>query len=56
LHSSARGADQPPAQADFLLADFSTLKVEMIRSSETSVQTEFTQRQIPEDGILRKQI
>jgi hypothetical protein len=35
------------------LADFSTLKVEAIRSSETSVQsTRSTQRHIPEDDIL----
>jgi hypothetical protein len=31
---------------------FSTLKVEAIRSSETSVHTRCTRRHIPEDGIL----
>jgi hypothetical protein len=34
------------------LADFSTLKMEAIRSSETSVYTRSTRRHIPEDGIL----
>jgi hypothetical protein len=34
------------------LADFSTLKVEATRSSETSVHTRSTRRHIPEDGIL----
>jgi hypothetical protein len=33
-------------------ADFSTLKMKAIRSSETSVHTRFTRRHIPEDGIL----
>jgi transposase len=36
----------------FLLADFSNLKMEVIRSSETSVHTRSTRSQIPEDGIL----
>jgi hypothetical protein len=43
---------QPPVQAGSSLADFSTLKMEMIRSSETSVYTESTRRHIPEDGII----
>jgi hypothetical protein len=43
---------QPPAQAGSLLADFSTLKMEAIRPSETSVHTRSTRRHIPEDGIL----
>jgi hypothetical protein len=34
------------------LADFFTLKMEAIRSSETSVHTRSTRRHIPEDGIL----
>jgi hypothetical protein len=35
------------------LADFSTLKMEAIRSPETSVQfTRSTRRHFPEDGIL----
>jgi hypothetical protein len=34
------------------LADFSTLKMEAIHSSETSVQTRSTRRHIPEDGNL----
>jgi hypothetical protein len=36
----------------WFLADFSTLKMEAIRSSETSVHTRSTLRYIPEDGIL----
>jgi hypothetical protein len=43
---------QPPAHAGSSLADFSTLKMEAIRSSETSVDTRSTRRHIPEDGIL----
>jgi hypothetical protein len=43
---------QPPAQAGYSLADFSTLNMEAIRSSETSVHTGSTRRNIPEDGIL----
>jgi hypothetical protein len=31
----------------------STLKMEAIRSSETSIRTRSTRRHIPEDGILR---
>jgi hypothetical protein len=44
---------QPPAQADSSLADFSTLKMEAINSSGTSVHTRSTRRHIPEDGILQ---
>jgi hypothetical protein len=43
---------QLPAQAESSLADFSTPKMEAIRSSETSVHTRSTGRHIPEDGIL----
>jgi hypothetical protein len=43
---------QPPAHAGFSLADFSTLKMEAILSSETLVHTRCTRRHIPEDGIL----
>jgi hypothetical protein len=40
-------------QREQVAADFSTLKMEAIRSSETSVQfTRSTRRHIPEDGIL----
>jgi hypothetical protein len=43
-----------PAHVGSSLADFSTLKMEAIRSSETSVHfTGSTRRHIPEDGILR---
>jgi hypothetical protein len=44
---------QPPAHAGSSLADFSTLKIEALRSSETSVHTRSTRRHIPEDGILQ---
>jgi hypothetical protein len=43
---------QLPAHAGTSLADISALKMEAIRSSETSVHTRFTQRHIPEDRIL----
>jgi hypothetical protein len=42
----------PPAHAGFSLADFSTLKMKAIRSSETSVHTRSTRRYIPENGTL----
>jgi hypothetical protein len=45
---------QPPAHAgSSLAAGSSTLKMEAIHSSETSVQTRSTRLHIPEDGILR---
>jgi hypothetical protein len=43
---------QKPAHAGSSLADFSTLKMEAIRSSETLVHTRSTRSHIPEDGIL----
>jgi hypothetical protein len=43
---------QPPAHDGSSLADFSTLKMEVICSSATSVYTRSTRRHIPEDGIL----
>jgi hypothetical protein len=43
---------QPPAHVGSLLMDFYTLKMEMIRSSEKSVNTIPTWRHIPQDGIL----
>jgi hypothetical protein len=46
------GAVQPPAHAGSSHADFSTLKMEAIRPSETSAHTRSTWRHIPEDGIL----
>jgi hypothetical protein len=45
---------QPPAQAGSSRADFSTLKMEAICSSETLVHTRYTRRHIPEDGILQE--
>jgi hypothetical protein len=44
---------QPPAHADSSLADLFTLKIEAIRSSETSVHMRSTRRHIPEDGMLQ---
>jgi hypothetical protein len=43
---------QPPAHAGSSLADFSTLKMEAIRSSETSVHTISTRRHIPLNRLL----
>jgi hypothetical protein len=43
---------QPPARPGPSLEDFSTLKVEKVRSSETSVHTRSTRHHNPEDGIL----
>jgi hypothetical protein len=43
---------QPSAQDGSSFVDFSTLKMESIRSSETSVHTRATRRHIPEDDIL----
>jgi hypothetical protein len=44
---------QPPTHAGSSLADFSTLKMEAIRSSETSVHIRSTWHHISEDGILQ---
>jgi hypothetical protein len=41
-----------PAHAGSSLADFSTLKMEAISSSELSVHTRSIRCHIPEDGIL----
>jgi hypothetical protein len=43
---------QPHAHAGSSLTDFSTMKMEAIFSSETSVQTISTRPHIPEDHIL----
>jgi hypothetical protein len=43
---------QSRLHASSSLADFFTLKMELIRSSETLVYTISTRRHIPEDGIL----
>jgi hypothetical protein len=45
---------QPPAHAGSPLADTSTLKMEAIRSSETSVNARSTQHHFPEDDILQR--
>jgi hypothetical protein len=44
---------QPPAHTGSSLADFSTLNMETICSSETSVHTRSTRRHIPDDGVLK---
>jgi hypothetical protein len=43
---------QPPAHTGSSFVEFSTLKMEVTRSSETSVHTISTERYIPEGGIL----
>jgi hypothetical protein len=43
---------QPPVHASSSLADFSTLKMEAIGSSESSVHTRSTRRHFQEDGIF----
>jgi hypothetical protein len=43
---------QAPVHAGSSLADFSTLKMDAIHSSETSVHTKFTRPHTPEDGII----
>jgi hypothetical protein len=47
---------QPPAHAGSSLVDFSTLKMEAIRYSETSVHTISTRRHIPEYGNLQDRV
>jgi hypothetical protein len=54
LKSEKSKHKQPPAHAGSPLADFSTLKMVAIRSSETSVNARSTQRHIPEDDILHR--
>jgi hypothetical protein len=52
-------ASEEPAWASgcsLQLADFSTLKMEAIRSSETSVHTRSTWRHIPENGVLHRNV
>jgi hypothetical protein len=51
--ASSLGVKWWGCEADSLLADFYTLKLEAILSSETSVYTISTWRHIPEDGILQ---
>jgi hypothetical protein len=43
---------QPPSDVGSPFADFSTLNIEAICSSETSVNARSTQRHIPEDDML----
>jgi hypothetical protein len=47
---------QPSGHAGSWLADFSTLKIEAIHSSETSVHTRCTRRHIQEDDILHSDL
>jgi hypothetical protein len=49
---AVRTCFETKSNVQMLLADFSTLKMEAIRSSETSVHTRSTRHHIPEDGIL----
>jgi hypothetical protein len=55
LHLQGRSL-QPPAHAGSSLVNVSTLKMEAIRSSETSVHTGTTRCHIPENGILYNNI
>jgi hypothetical protein len=48
-----RSCLQQPARAGSSLTDFSTLKMEAIRSSKTSVHRRSTQCHIPQTGILQ---
>jgi hypothetical protein len=43
---------QPPADAGSSLADFSALRMQAIRFSETLIQARSTWHHIPEDSIL----
>jgi hypothetical protein len=51
-----KSANEEPEWASGSFADFSTLKMEAILSSETSVHTRSTQRHMPEDGILHNHL
>jgi hypothetical protein len=51
--NASRGTVYPPATSIILLGIFSNLKMEMIRSSETSVHIRTTQRYITEDGNVQ---
>jgi hypothetical protein len=53
VHTKSTRSVQPPAHASSSLADFSSMKMEAIRSSETSVHTRSTRRHIPENDILQ---
>jgi hypothetical protein len=52
LPSSGQKSLLPSAHTSSPLSDFSTLKMEAIRFSETSVHIRPTRRYIPEDGIF----
>jgi hypothetical protein len=56
LHLQGRNIRErkTPAQAGSSLMNFSTLKMEAIRSSETSVHTGSTRRHIPEDATINE--
>jgi hypothetical protein len=54
VEKSATAEQREQVASSSSLADFSTLKIEAIRSSETSVCTRSTWRHIPEDGILHR--
>jgi hypothetical protein len=50
---SSTGAQSAATSRWLLACGFSTLKMEAIRSSETSVRTRTTRRHVPENGILQ---
>jgi hypothetical protein len=53
LYKNLHSCVQLPAHAGSSLVDLSTLKMEAICSSETSLHIRCTRRHIPEDGILQ---
>jgi hypothetical protein len=56
FHLQGRNIRSVCGHADSSLADISTLKMEAIRSSKTSVDTRSTQLHIPENGILHSHL
>jgi hypothetical protein len=54
VEKSASEELQPLAHAGNSLADFSTVKMEVIRFSVTSIHTRSTRCHIPQDGILQR--
>jgi hypothetical protein len=52
LRVEKSASEEPPVHAGFSFADFSTMKMEVICSFETSVHARSTRRHIPEDDIL----
>jgi hypothetical protein len=50
-HFHFQDSSSPPPHAGSSLTDFSSLKMEAVRSSETSIHTSSTWRNSPEDGV-----